>query len=80
MVDNKHLEVVKKIINIFSKKKGESIIFTTEKYEEILAKMRELKISDTELDSFKKDHKQCVSKLMPVIELVAKSAEITSTL
>lgn len=74
--DYKHLEVVKKIINIFSMKKGGTIVFTTEKYEEILAKMREVKITAAELEGFKKDHKQCISKLMPIIELVAKSAEV----
>jgi hypothetical protein len=77
MIDSHNVGLLKQILVVFSMKKGERVIFTTEKFEEIIKKMRhDLKISKADLEDFKNDPKKCIDKLLPVVELISKAAEI----
>lgn len=75
-IDKKNVDVVKRIMNLFSKKIGNCVVFTTANFEEIIGKMRELKITDAELEIFKKDPSICIDKLRPVVELAALHAGV----
>lgn len=76
MLDIKNAEWVKEIFKIFIEKKGESIILTTEHFEEVLAKLRELNLSKEDWQSFKTDSKICVEKLHPILEIASKHTEV----
>jgi hypothetical protein len=76
LISPKNIEFVKHLALIFSEKKGETVVFSTKHFEEILAKMKELKITKSDLDLFKEDPKLCVEKFLPILELAAKYAEL----
>ena len=71
-----HVHFIKDIIKIFSTKKGDSVIYTTEHFEQLIAKMRELNFTKTEIASFREHPDLCIEKLRPVLELAAVQADI----
>lgn len=76
MIDLKNIHFVNNIVHLFSKQKGECVVFTTEHFQEILEKMRALNITQEDLEQFRTDPNLCVERLRPVIELAATHADL----
>lgn len=76
LFDMKNMKFIRHLIPIFSKKKGDTVVYTTENFEDILAKLREIQITSEELQLFKTNPKLCVEKLHPVLELAAGYAGV----
>lgn len=71
-----HVHFIQEIIKLFSKKKGDTVIFTTENFEELLSKMRELKFTKEEIANFRDHPELCYEKIRSVLEIAAIQADI----
>lgn len=73
----KNAELIDHILQVFSQKKGDKIIYTTENLEDLLEKIRAFKVSKSDLKSFREDPGQCVEKLKPLLQIVGNTVGFT---